>query len=91
MTVCGRRSSTSRTTATPTRGPPGSRTRRRPRGTGRIPRQAARNFDTFFAKGRAQTWQVMGKGNWATDPNYVTKVIGIYIRMVVFAADQPDH
>ena len=48
---------------------------------------AARNFDTFFAKGRAQTWQVMGRGNWATDPNYSTKVIGIYIRMVVYAAD----
>ena len=29
----------------------------------------------------------MGKGNWATDPNYSAKVIGIYIRMVVFAAD----
>ena len=54
---------------------------------GADPAVAARNFDTFFAKGRAQTWQVMGKGNWATDPNYATKVIGIYIRMVVFAAD----
>ena len=54
---------------------------------GSDPAQAARNFDTFFAKGAAQTWQVMGKGNWATDPNYATKVIGIYIRMVVFAAD----
>lgn len=58
---------------------------------GSDPAHAARNFDTFFAKGRAQTWQVMGKGNWATDPNYATKVIGIYIRMVVFAADRPDH
>lgn len=56
---------------------------------GSDPAQAARNFDTFFAKGRAQTWQVMGKGNWATDPNYASKVIGIYIRMVVFAADRP--
>jgi hypothetical protein len=54
---------------------------------GADPAVAARNFDTFFAKGRAQTWQVMGKGNWATDPNYSTKVIGIYIRMVVHAAD----
>jgi len=54
---------------------------------GADPTVAAHNFDTFFAKGRAQTWQVMGKGNWATDPNYSTKVIGIYIRMVVFAAD----
>ena len=55
---------------------------------GSDPARAASNFDTFFAKGRAQSWQVMGKGNWATDPNYATKVIGIYIRMVVFAADQ---
>lgn len=58
---------------------------------GSDPAQAARNFDTFFAKGRAQTWQVMGKGNWATDPNYSTKVIGIYIRMVVFVADRQDQ
>lgn len=55
---------------------------------GADPVQAARNFDTFYAKGRAQTWQVMGRGNWATDPNYAAKVIGIYIRMVVHAADQ---
>jgi flagellum-specific peptidoglycan hydrolase FlgJ len=54
---------------------------------GADPVVAAHNFDTFFAKGRAQTWQVMGRGNWATDPNYSTKVIGIYIRMVVYAAD----
>jgi hypothetical protein len=54
---------------------------------GADPAVAAHNFDTFFAKGRAQTWQVMGRGNWATDPNYSTKVIGIYIRMVVHAAD----
>lgn len=54
---------------------------------GADPAQAARNFDTFYAKGRAQTWQAMGRGNWATDPNYATKVIGIYVRMVVHAAD----
>lgn len=54
---------------------------------GADPIQAAHNFDTFYAKGRAQTWQAMGRGNWATDPNYATKVIGIYIRMVVFTAD----
>jgi hypothetical protein len=54
---------------------------------GADPAIAAHNFDTFFAKGRAQTWQVMGRGNWATDPNYSTKVIGIYVRMVVYAAD----
>ena len=53
---------------------------------GNDPARAASNFDTFFAKGTAQTWQVMGKGNWATDPFYATKVIGIYIQMVAYAA-----
>jgi peptidoglycan hydrolase CwlO-like protein len=43
---------------------------------------AARNFDTFFAKGWAPTWQMMGRGNWATDLNYSSKVIGIYNRMI---------
>jgi hypothetical protein len=54
---------------------------------GANPAQAARNFDTFSAKGAAQTWQAMGRGNWATDPNYSTKVIGVYIRMMVHASD----
>jgi peptidoglycan hydrolase CwlO-like protein len=49
---------------------------------GSDPGVAARNFDTFFAKGWAPTWQMMGRGNWATDPNYSAKVIGIYNRMV---------
>jgi peptidoglycan hydrolase CwlO-like protein len=46
---------------------------------------AARNFDTFFAKGWAPTWQMMGRGNWATDPDYAPKVIGVYHRMVAAA------
>jgi hypothetical protein len=54
---------------------------------GSDPAVAVRNFDTFFAKGHAQTWQAMGKGNWATDPNYSTKILSIYFRMVVYAAD----
>jgi peptidoglycan hydrolase CwlO-like protein len=49
---------------------------------GSDPGVAARNFDTFFAKGWAPTWQMMGRGNWATDLNYSAKVIGIYNRMV---------
>jgi hypothetical protein len=49
---------------------------------GADPGVAARNFDTFFAKGWAPTWQMMGRGNWATDPNYSSKVIGVYNRMV---------
>ena len=27
----------------------------------------------------------MGHGNWATDPNYAGKVIGVYRSMVAFA------
>jgi Mannosyl-glycoprotein endo-beta-N-acetylglucosaminidase len=53
---------------------------------GSDPARAVHNYDTFFAKGTAQTWQSMGKGNWATDPFYATKVIGIYIQMVAYAA-----
>ncbi|HMF82427.1 MAG TPA: glucosaminidase domain-containing protein [Acidimicrobiia bacterium] len=49
---------------------------------GSNPATAARNFDTFFAKGWAPTWQMMGHGNWATDPNYASKVIGVYNRMI---------
>jgi peptidoglycan hydrolase CwlO-like protein len=49
---------------------------------GADPATAARNFDTFFAKGWAPIWQMMGHGNWATDPNYASKVTGVYNRMV---------
>ena len=49
---------------------------------GSDPGTAARNFDTFFAKGWAPIWQMMGHGNWATDPNYASKVTGVYNRMV---------
>jgi flagellum-specific peptidoglycan hydrolase FlgJ len=46
---------------------------------------ANQNFDTFFAKGWALTWNQMGHGNWATDPNYSDKVVKIYASMVAFA------
>ncbi len=49
------------------------------------PDRAARQFDTFFAKGWSPTWSEMGHGNWATDPNYSGKVIGIYKQMVAYA------
>ncbi len=52
---------------------------------GADPATAARNFDTFFAKGWAPTWEQMGKGKWATDPNYASKVIGLYQRMATYA------
>jgi peptidoglycan hydrolase CwlO-like protein len=42
-------------------------------------------FDSYFAKGWAPTWSDMGHGNWATDPNYSGKVIGIYRSMVASA------
>ena len=37
------------------------------------PALAIYNFDHFFAKGRAPTWNQMGNGNWATAPNYSTR------------------
>jgi predicted nucleic acid-binding Zn-ribbon protein len=46
---------------------------------------ANQNFDTFFAKGWALTWNQMGHGNWATDPNYSDKVVKLYASMVAFA------
>ena len=49
------------------------------------PDRAAHQFDTFFAKGWSPTWSEMGHGNWATDPNYSGKVIGIYKQMVAYA------
>jgi len=49
------------------------------------PVRAAHYFDTYFAKGWAPTWSDMGHGNWATDPNYSGKVIGVYHRMVAWA------
>lgn len=53
---------------------------------GNDPVVAARLYDTFFAKGRTPTWNVMGNGNWATDPGYAQKVLTIYFQMVSFAA-----
>ncbi len=47
--------------------------------------QRRQKFDTFFAKGWAPTWSDMGHGNWATDPDYAGKVIGIYHSMAAFS------
>ena len=52
---------------------------------GADPANAVRRFDGFYAKGWAPTWSNMGKGNWATDPNYAGKVIGVYNAMVKFS------
>lgn len=53
---------------------------------GNDPVTAANGYDTFFAKGRTPTWNVMGNGNWATDPGYAQKVLTVYFQMVSFAA-----
>ena len=52
---------------------------------GEDPASAARNFDTFYAKGWAPIWEMMGNGKWATDPNYSGKVIGLYERIASYA------
>jgi len=53
---------------------------------GTDPVRAAYLFDTFPFKGRAPVWNVMGAGNWATDPLYAGKVLDIYARMLDFKA-----
>jgi hypothetical protein len=54
---------------------------------GSDPVRAAQTFDSFPFKGRAPVWNVMGAGNWATDPLYAGKVLSIYSRMLQFKAD----
>jgi hypothetical protein len=56
---------------------------------GSDPLAAAASFDTFPYKGSAPTWNVMGKGKWATDPDYATKILDIYARMIAYAASHP--
>jgi len=51
---------------------------------GSDPVRAAQTFDSFGFKGRAPVWNVMGAGNWATDPLYAGKVLGIYSKMLAF-------
>jgi hypothetical protein len=53
---------------------------------GSDPASSARAYDTFFAKGRVPTWNLMGNGNWATAAEYAPKVLGMYFEMVAFAA-----
>ena len=56
---------------------------------GGTPAAAAASYDSFSYKGSAPVWNVMGNGKWATDPDYATKVLEIYARMVGFAATHP--
>jgi hypothetical protein len=38
--------------------------------------------------GRVPYSNLMGNGNWATDPDYAAKVLATYARMVAFAASR---
>ena len=55
---------------------------------GADPVRAAQAFDSFPFKGKAPVWNVMGAGNWATDPLYAGKVLTIYSRMLAFKASR---
>jgi hypothetical protein len=48
------------------------------------PVTAAYNFDHFFRKGNAPTWNQMGNGNHATSPNYASAVISVYQNMLTY-------
>ena len=67
--------------------PSPTRRRRTIYGNDPVARRRARTT-TFFAKGRTPTWNLMGNGNWATDPGYAQKVLDVYFQMVSFAARQ---
>lgn len=56
---------------------------------GMDPATAVGAFDGFFAKGSAPIWNVMGNGNWATDPFYAGKVLGIFGAILDWAARNP--
>jgi len=53
------------------------------------PGAAVASFDGFFAKGSAPIWNVMGNGNWATDPFYAGKVLGIFGQILDWSARNP--
>jgi hypothetical protein len=52
---------------------------------GSNPVGSAHAYDTFFAKGRVPTWNLMGNGNWATDPGYAPKVLTLYFQLMSYA------
>jgi hypothetical protein len=51
---------------------------------------AAEKYDNFFLKGKVPLWNQMGNGNWATATDYAPRVIGIYAKMLSWAADHPE-
>jgi hypothetical protein len=46
-------------------------------------------FDLVVPKGRAPYWEQYGNGNWATDPAYATKILGLYAQMLAHAGVSP--
>lgn len=54
---------------------------------GADPVAAAGRFDTEYLKGKVPLWNMMGNGNWATDPGYALKVLTVYFQMLAFAAN----
>ncbi|MEX2504265.1 MAG: S-layer homology domain-containing protein [Egicoccus sp.] len=42
-------------------------------------------FHLVTPKGKARTWESMGGGNWATDPDYASKILSIYRSMLTHA------
>jgi hypothetical protein len=56
---------------------------------GRDPELARTAYDALFYRGRAPVWNLMGDGNWATDPEYSGKVLSIYARMLGFFQGRP--
>lgn len=41
-------------------------------------------FDLVVPKGKAPHWELMGAGNWATDPDYGAKVLALYNDLLDF-------
>jgi hypothetical protein len=54
------------------------------------PAAAAASYDSFAYKGAAPIWNVMGNGKWATDPDYSTKVLEIYGRLIAYGASHTN-
>lgn len=58
---------------------------------GADPAQAIRNYDGFFRKGKAPTWNQLGgtdangNVNWASAPNYATSIANIYNRILTYS------
>lgn len=46
-------------------------------------------FTLVSPKGKAPTWEQMGNGNWATDPDYASKILSLYSSLRAFAAPSP--